>query len=78
MFMICCVWNFFKNSLLRQLLTTDTAGISSYGSFTPNNLLLTVRSDRKKLGAAPFASNGLKPVRLDSREQVYLKIIWCE
>ena len=40
------------------------------GSFTPNNLLPTVRSDCKKLGAAPIASNGR-----DSREKIYLKII---
>ena len=51
---------------------------NSYGSFPPNNLLPTVRSDYKKLGAPPIASNGLKPVWSDSREQIYLKIIWCE
>ena len=33
---------------------------------------------QKKLGAAPIASKGLKPVQSDSREQIYLKIIWCE
>ena len=48
------------------------------GSFPPSNLLLTVRLDCKNLGATPIASNGLKPVRSDSREQIYLKIIWCE
>ena len=47
-------------------------------SFTQNNLLPTVRSDCKKLGAAPISSNSLKPVRSDSREQIYFKIIWCE
>ena len=52
--------------------------LSRNGSFPPNNLLPTVRSDCKKLGAAPIASNSLKPVRLDSREQIYLKITWCE
>ena len=48
------------------------------GSFTQNNLLPTVRQDCKKLGAAPISSNGLKPVRWDSRQPVYFKIIWCE
>ena len=46
----------------------------SNGSFTPNNLLTTVWWDCKKLGAAPIASDGLKPVRLDSRDQIYLKL----
>ena len=40
--------------------------------------LPTVWSDCEKMGAAPIASNSLKPVRSDSREQIYLKIIWCE
>ena len=48
------------------------------GPFTPNDLLPTVRSDCKKLGASPIASNGLKPVSSDSQEQIYFKIIWCE
>ena len=45
---------------------------------TKDNLLPTVRSDCKNLGAAPITCNGLEPVRSDSREQIYLKIIWCE
>ena len=48
------------------------------GSLTPNNLLLTGRSDCKNLGAEPIASNGLKPVWLDILEQMYLKNIWRE
>ena len=37
-------------------------------------------SDRtaKNWGAAPIASNSMKPVRLDSLEQIYSKIFWCE
>ena len=42
-----------------------------YGSFTPNDLLQTVWSDCKQLGAAPIASNSLKPVWSDSRGQLY-------
>ena len=52
--------------------------LSCNGSFTPKNLLPTVRSDCKKLGAAPIASDDLKPVTSDSREQIYLKVILCE
>ena len=40
--------------------------------------IICSRLSDRTLGAAPIASNDLKPVRSDSPEQIYLKIIWCE
>ena len=65
---------FIFNILFEYVFSIKTLRV-----FTPNNLLSTVRSDCKKLGAAPIASRpGLKPAQSDSREQIYLKVIWCE
>ena len=42
------------------------------GMVRSHEVICSRLSDRtaKKLGAAPIASNGLKPVQLDSREQI--------
>ena len=58
----------------RKFLKGDYSDLP-YGSFTPNNLLPI---GLQKLGAAPIASNSLKSVWSDSREQIYFKIIWSE
>ena len=67
------LWKFlkYKNKKLNVISLRDFDLEKFNASCTPNNLLPTVRSDSKKLGVAPIASNSLKPVRSDSREQIY-------
>ena len=75
---LICTDQLYSHIIAYLMTYTGAEEGNSYASFTPNNLFPTVRSDCKKLGATPIASNGLKPIRSDSRGQIYLKIIWCE
>ena len=71
---MCRFWYRIHSTSQQSVVSTNNprSRINSNGSFTPNNLLPTVRSDCKILGVAPIASNGQKPIRSDSRELIYL------
>ena len=67
----CCIIANFEDIVKLSIVVCN-------GSFTPNNLLPTSPIGLQKNGCGTQCFHGLKPVRSDSREQIYFKIIWYE